>query len=156
MSRNYLHDYQIGYLEDEGDFSIYDDENEFEYSEKHQIDYETNNDLPPGFIDNGLINAIIKDAQEDYKKIIKLENKKSNALQIANDIDKNITDEEYAMFLHNQAKYKHEYIFSDVLQEYMHYINSMIPARNHFYDLLGLSMNPKLIELDKQKHLMLI
>jgi hypothetical protein len=156
MSRNYLNDYKSGYLIEEGNFSIYDDDEEFEYSDKHQTEYEINYNLPIGFIDSGLINAMNKDAQEDYKNYIKLGNKKENALKIANDIDKNITDEEYAMFLHNQAKYKHEYIFSDVLQEYMHYINSMIPARNHFYDLLGLSMNPKLIELDKQKHLMLI
>lgn len=154
MSRNYLHDYQTGYLEDEGNFNIYEDE--FEYSEKHQSKYELDNDLPPGFIDYGLMNAMIKDAQEDNKNIINIENKKKQALQIANDIDKTITDEEYAIFLHNQAKYKHEYIFSDVLHEYMHYINSMIPAKNHFYSSLGLPMNPKLIELDKQKHLMLI
>ena len=99
---------------------------------------------------------MIKDAHEDYKNYIKLENKKYNALKIANDIDKKITDEEYAIFLYNQAKYKHEYIFSNVLIEFMNYINSMISAKEHFYSLLGLPMNPKLIELDKQIHFMLI
>jgi hypothetical protein len=156
MSRNYLRDYENGYLIDEGDFSIYDDEEEPEPSTKHQDEYDNNNNLPIGFVDSRLIDAMIKDAHEEYKNIIILENKKATSLQIANDIDKTITDEEYSIFLYNQAKYKHEYNFCDVLKEYMHYINSMFSAKEHFYALIGLPMNPKLIELDKQKHDILI
>lgn len=155
MSRNYLHDYQSGYLEDEGDFNIYDGD-EIEESTTFQDEYESNHNLPVGFIDNGLANAIIKDCKVDRLNYIKSELFKRYAVQRSEDINKKITDEEYELFLYNQAKYKHEYIYSMVVKEINDYVKPMISARHHYYNLMGMPMNSRLIELDKEVHYLFI
>lgn len=126
MSRNYLNDYNTGLLNDEGDYSIYDNQ-EVDY------DYEDEN-----------YNHI------SYKQqLIQLEIYKNNALQNSLDIEKpNMTDEEYSLFVLQQLQYIHEMRFRIILQEIISYVKPMLEARNHFYECQGMTMNSRLLEFE--------
>jgi hypothetical protein len=89
-------------------------------------------------------NIYISDVIDDGVKTI-------SALTISNSLDKELTDEEYNLFLIEQARQKHLYRFIFVNQEIINYVSDMIQARTLFYAHLGYDKSPKLIELDNKK-----
>lgn len=76
--------------------------------------------------------------------------KKENALKISNDINRTITDEEYADFLENQRKYKIDYNFCCVIDEIKSYVKDMLNARTSFYSHQDLTMSPKFNIIDNK------
>lgn len=82
----------------------------------------------------------------DYEKNFNLT--KEKALQISNNIERIITDEEYAKFKEDQLRYKIEYKFCLVIDEIKNYVKDMIDARTSFYSHQNITMSSKFNVID--------
>jgi hypothetical protein len=75
---------------------------------------------------------------------------KETALKISNNLNRTITDEEYAKFQENQLRYKIEYNFCLVIDEIKSYVKDMLTARTSFYSHQDLIMSPKFNIIDNK------
>jgi hypothetical protein len=87
----------------------------------------------------------IKSNEEEMKK-------REKCAKLADELNRNITDEEYELFLISQDREKHRYhLYQLILDEFESYVPDMLEARQIFQEHLGIPMAGKLISLDQKR-----
>lgn len=108
-----------------------------------------------GFFDEGgdenYLSAIINDALETSAREAARRRQMLAAQKHSDDLDCDMSDEEYEEFLNSQAREKYRYMFfQQVLDEILHYVPDMLSARSVYYEHLGIPMSQNLMNLDKK------
>ena len=151
MSRNYTKHY-LEHGDD--DFNIYEGEPEEKEVTTHQNAHFANGGegFWGGGFDDEYLEAIIEDAVEMHFREIDREEQKKQALKHSEDLDKEMTEEDYQRFIHEQLREQHRYKwFQLVLDEFKHYVPDMLAARMQFQVHQGIPMSGKLMDLEKKQ-----
>jgi len=151
MSRNWTQEYER-YGDD--DFNIYDGEDEESDITTHQEEYFANGGM--GFFhetcDDAHITAIVADAVDTAIRDEATTALRTQALQHSDDLNTEMTEEEYKWFIEKQEQEKHRYIlFQPVLDEIMHYVPDMLRSREEYLTNQGIAISHNLMKLDEKK-----
>ena len=151
MSRNFTQHYlQHG----DDDFNIYEGEPEEDMVTTHEDAYFANGGegMLFGTIDNEHLEAIIADAVVTVLHEDAAIQQRTRYMQHSEDLNREMSEEEYQRFMHEQYREKHRYtLFQLVLDEFHHYVPDMLEARKLFHEHMGIPMASKLMELEKKK-----
>ena len=150
MSRNYTKHYEK-YGDD--DFNIYEGEPEEEIGTMHRDAYFANGG--EGFLqgtwDQDHIDAITDDIFDMYDRKDEAEQQKLQALKHSENLDKELSEEEYQHFIHKQYREIIYNRFCRVIQEFQNYIPDMLDAKKKYFEDLGIPMSSKLMALEQKK-----
>ena len=151
MSRNFTQHY-LEHGDD--DFNIYEGEPEEEEVTTHEDAYFANGGegFYHGTWDNDHINAIVADVVDTFAREDAAMQQRTRYMQHSEDLNREMSEEEYQRFMHEQYREKHRYtLFQLVLDEFHHYVPDMLEARKMFQEHVGIPMASKLMELEKKK-----
>ena len=145
MSRNFTKHYE---KHGEDDFNIYDGHSDDaeEYTHHEDAYFANGGD---GYLDESHVKAVINDAV-DY--VLRDATQQYKAMQHSNYLDAEMSEEEYQRFLHEQRReYHRSKLFHSVLEEFHHFVPSMLEAKKMFQKDMGIQMSTKLMDLEKKK-----
>lgn len=152
MSRNWTQEYER--YGDDDDFNIYDGHEEEPAITTNEEEYFANGG--EGFFhgtwDVDHYNAIIADAVDTAIRDEVTAVLRARSLQHSEDLNTEMSEEEYGYFIEKQEQEKHRYIlFQPVLDELMHYVPDMLRSREKYLTNQGIAISHNLMKLDEKK-----
>jgi hypothetical protein len=130
-----------------GNFTVYEG-HEHLYDEVDWYNDENDYDDAHGYNFKVSTKSTLSYAQKQQQ----LQQERDQALQHAENLNRQISDEEYEQFLISQDRERHRYhLFQQVLDEFTHYVPAMLEARTMFQEHLGIPMSGNLQKLENKR-----